>query len=143
MLFSKYRAESAGGRRHRPGSSEGSGLPHAPGTSQVGPTGHGPFPSSPPYLPPQVQAAAPSQRYPGSVPRHQLSVSPTQSRAVPGGPPLLSYHPDARGPPGTMVLTFDQGKLSSSCLRSCDFLLLLPLASPHYPSSPFFFADLN
>lgn len=116
MLFAKYRSESVGGRRHRLTSSESSGLPHAFTASHSGPNAPGPFPNSPPYPQPHVQAAAPPQRYPGSVPRHPLSVSPTQSRAVPGGgPPLpLSYHPDASGPPGSMVLTFEQGKLCDS-----------------------------
>jgi hypothetical protein len=115
-----------------------------PSTSQAGSSAPGPFPNSPPYPPPHAQAAAPPQRYPGSVPRHPLSVSPTQSRAVPGGgPPLpLSYHPDARGPPGSMVLTFEQGKLSFPVSDRVTFLLcflfLFPTLSFHCPqaSSP-------
>jgi len=133
MLFAKYRSESLGGRRHRPTSSESSGLPHAPSTSQPGSSAPGPFPNSPPYAQPHAQAAAPAQRYPGSVPRHPLSVSPTQSRAVPvggGPPPPMSYHPDASGPPGSMVLTFEQGEFGS-----CDFFF--PLLSPRYlPTIP-------
>lgn len=141
MLFAKYRSESAGGRRHRPTSSEGAGLPHALSMSQASSSVLGPFPNSPPYPSPHVQPAAPPQRYPVSVPRHQVSVSPTMSRAVPGGgpPPPLSYHPDARGPPGSMVLTFEQGKLSFpvpdrvTFSFSC-FLFLFPHTPS--PSSP-------
>lgn len=148
MLFAKYRSESLGGRRHRPTSSESSGLPHAPSTSQPGSNAPGPFPNSPPYPQPHAQAAAPPQRYPGSVPRHPLSVSPTQSRAVGGGlPPPLSYHPDASGPPGSMVLTFEQGKFCHSPhLRSCDSCSLLPLSFPHtlsFHCPQGFFADRN
>lgn len=135
MLFAKYRSESVGGRRHRPTSSEGASLPHALSMSQAGSSVLGPFPNSPPYPSPHAQPAAPPQRYPVSVPRHQVSVSPTMSRAVPGGgpPPPLSYHPDARGPPGSMVLTFEQGKLSFPVSdRVTFFFLLLPLYfSPH------------
>jgi hypothetical protein len=154
MLFSKYRSESLGGRRHRQPGSDAPGLPHVPSTSRAdSSSGPGLFPNSPPYPQPYVPAAAaaPPQRYLGSVPH---SLSPTQSRAVPGGGgagppppppappplPLLSYHPDARGPPGSMVLTFEQGKLLHAChsrLRSCDSLLGLPLSFPH-TIPPFF-----